>query len=33
VHAPVPLALKKPQKIFPNLASRTIDHKFQVYQR
>ena len=26
VHAAVPLALKKPQKIFPNLASRTIFH-------
>src|ERR1700733_13670016 len=33
VHPTVPLALKKPQKIFSNLASRTIDHKHQVYQR
>ncbi len=33
VHPPMPLALKKPQKIFPNLAARTINHKHQVYQR
>src|ERR1700722_2254237 len=33
VHPAVPLALKKPQKIFSNLASRTIDHRHQVYQR
>jgi hypothetical protein len=27
VDTPVPFALKKPQKIFPNLVPRTIDHK------
>src|SRR5579871_4845812 len=33
VHPPMPLALKKPQKIFPNLASRPIVHRLKVYQR
>jgi hypothetical protein len=32
VHAPVHLALKKPQKIFPNLVPRATDHKHKVYQ-